>query len=142
MQPKGGLNIARIINCNQHGLPSVSSTSLFQHTSDTSVEWSGSSSGPKFGSTFAVSATFPVADSTAAWHKMQDDLLNGLGIPMPGATSSEKNAAIIANVSKLVSPSLDYVYDAITETRMQLNGRGVKLGSHEPSAFFLKHTFI
>eukprot|EP00667_Euglena_gracilis_P010774 EG_transcript_10984 len=67
-------------------------------------------------------------DSTAAWHKMQDDLLNGLGIPMPGATSSEKNAAIIANVSKLVSPSLDYVYDAITETRMQLNGRVPLLG--------------
>jgi uroporphyrinogen decarboxylase len=70
----------------------------------------------------------PVRDK-ATWNKMQDRLLGELGLTVtPEMTSAEKNALLVANADKLVSPSLDYVYDAITETRTQLDGRVPLIG--------------
>lgn len=70
----------------------------------------------------------PVNDK-ASWEKVQDSLMQQLGLAVSsGMSSADKNQLLVANAAKLVSPSLDYVYAAITETRMQLEGRVPLLG--------------
>lgn len=68
----------------------------------------------------------PVSDK-AAWENLQDSMLKDLGIDAAGKSAVEKTDLLVENSAQLVT-ALDYVYDAITETRTQLNGRVPLLG--------------
>jgi len=63
-------------------------------------------------------------DSREAWEALRRSMLASLGSPTGGAEVD----LLVAGAPRLVSPALDYVGAAITETRTQLDGRVPLLG--------------
>ena len=73
----------------------------------------------------------PIRWIQAEWAAIEAQLLRNAGVAEPPEADQERTQLLLEKCTALVSPALDYVFDAITLTRHKLEGKVPLIGTCE-----------